>query len=87
MCLAIPGKVLSITEEAPLARVGMVDFGGVQRQINLTCVPEAQPGDYVLTHVGLAISVIDEAEAQRVFTYLDEIGELSANRFNGGGSR
>ncbi|MEQ9518008.1 MAG: HypC/HybG/HupF family hydrogenase formation chaperone [Parvibaculum sp.] len=83
MCLAIPGKVLSVTEAGPLARVGLVDFGGLQREINLTCVPEAQVGDYVLTHVGLAISVIDEDEAQRVFTYLDEIGELSV----GGGSR
>ena len=87
MCLAIPGKVLSVTEIAPLARVGLVDFGGVQREINLTCVPEAQVGDYVLTHVGLAISVIDEDEAQRVFTYLDEIGELSIGGTGGGGSR
>jgi len=83
MCLAIPGKVLSLTEATPLARVGLVDFGGVQREINLTCVPEAQVGDYVLTHVGLAISVIDEDEAERVFTYLDEIGELNIS----GGSR
>lgn len=79
MCLAIPGKVLNIVEDGPLARVGMVDFGGVHREINLTCVPEAKTGDYVLAHVGLAISVIDEAEAHRVFTYLDEIGELNAD--------
>lgn len=77
MCLAIPGKVVSITQDAPLARAGLVDFGGVQREINLTCVPEAQPGDYILAHVGLAISVIDEDEAQCVFTYLAEIDELS----------
>ncbi len=77
MCLAIPGRVLSITETAPLARTGLVDFGGIQREINLTCVADAQVGDYVLTHVGLAISVIDEEEAERVFTYLDTIAELS----------
>ena len=87
MCLAIPGKVLSIIEDAPFARVGMVDFGGVQREINLTCVPEAKPGDYVLAHVGLAISVLDEDEAQRVFTYLDEMGELSVGEFGGGADR
>ena len=79
MCLAIPGRVLSITEATPFARTGLVDFGGIQREINLTCVAEAQVGDYVLTHVGLAISVIDEEEAERVFNYLDEIGELSAS--------
>jgi hydrogenase expression/formation protein HypC len=76
MCLAIPGQVLSVIEEAPFARVGLVDFGGVQKEINLTFVPEAQPGDYVLAHVGLAISLIDEHEAQRVLTYLDEINAL-----------
>lgn len=79
MCLAIPGKILSITGEAPLARVGSVDFGGVQREINLACVPEAVPGDYILAHVGLAIGTIDETEADRVFTYLEEIGELAPN--------
>jgi hydrogenase expression/formation protein HypC len=79
MCLAIPGKVLHIIEEAPLARVGMVDFGGVRKEINLSFVPEAQPGDYILAHVGLAISLIDEDEAQRVFTYLDEISKLEAS--------
>ena len=76
MCLAIPGKVLTITDEARFARVGIVDFGGVRKEINLSCVPEAQPGDYILAHVGLAISLIDEVEAQRVLSYLDEISEL-----------
>ncbi len=76
MCLAIPGRVLNIIDEAPLARVGMVDFGGVHKEINLTCVPDAQPGDYILAHVGLAISLINDDEAQRVLTYLDEINEL-----------
>ena len=76
MCLAIPGKVLSIEGDDPLMRVGRIDFDGVIKQINLAYVPQAEPGDYVLVHVGFAISVIDEAEAMRVFELLQQI-ELS----------
>lgn len=76
MCLAIPGRVLSISGDDPLMRVGQVDFGGIVKEINLAFVPEAAIGDYVLVHVGFAISVINEAEATRVFDYLREIGEL-----------
>ncbi len=77
MCLAIPGKVLSITGDDPLTRTGRVSFGGTIREVNLTCVPEAQVDDYVLVHVGMAISVIDEEEAEQVFEYLAEIERLS----------
>lgn len=76
MCLAVPGRIESIAEAAPLMRVARVDFGGVRREVNLACVPEARMGDYVLVHVGFALSVIDEAEAQRVFGYLREIDAL-----------
>lgn len=76
MCLAIPGRVLSISGDDPLMRVGQVDFGGIVKEISLAFVPEAAIGDYVLVHVGFAISVINEAEATRVFDYLREIGEL-----------
>ena len=76
MCLAVPGRIESIAEAAPLMRVGKVDFGGVTREVNLACVPEAKIGDYVLVHVGFALSLIDEAEAQRVFGYLQEIDAL-----------
>lgn len=76
MCLAIPGKVESITETSPLERVGQVRFGGILKTINLAFVPEAGQGDYVLVHVGVAISKIDEEEAQEVFRYLEEIGDL-----------
>jgi len=76
MCLAVPGRLVSIDDEEPLLRTGRVDFGGLAREISLACVPEAAVGDYVLVHVGLAISVIDEAEARRVFDYLEEMGEL-----------
>lgn len=76
MCLAIPGKLIEITGNDPILREGKVDFSGVSRKVSLSCVPEAQVGDYVLIHVGMAISVIDEDEAQRVFRYLEEMGEL-----------
>lgn len=77
MCLAIPGKLLSIQGEDILERTGKVDFGGVVKEISLACVPDAEVGQYVLVHVGLALSVIDEQEAQQVFEYLREIDELN----------
>ena len=77
MCLAIPGKVLTIAGDDPLMRTARVDFGGVVKEINLAFAPEADVGDYVLVHVGFAIAVIDEAEAARIFAQLDEIGELA----------
>lgn len=76
MCLAIPGRIESVTEAGPLMRVARVDFGGVTREVNLACVPEAALGDYVLVHVGFALSVIDPAEAERIFGYLREIEAL-----------
>jgi hydrogenase expression/formation protein HypC len=76
MCLAVPGKIIELTEDEPLARLGRVDFGGMIKTINLSLVPEAGPGDYVLVHVGVAIGRVDEREALRVFEYLREIGEL-----------
>ena len=76
MCLAIPGKITSINDQDPLLRTGKVSFGGVVKEINLAYVPEAKVGDYVLVHVGFAISVVDEEEAQRVFEYLEQMEEL-----------
>lgn len=75
MCLAIPGKILSETGDG-LTRAARVDFAGVIREVSLAYVPEAKVGDYVIVHVGMAISVIDQDEAQRVFSYLREMGEL-----------
>jgi len=75
MCLAIPGKILS-TEGEDMLRSARVDFGGVVREVNLAYVPEAVIGDYVIVHVGFAISKVDEAEANRVFEYLKEMGEF-----------
>jgi hydrogenase expression/formation protein HypC len=81
MCLAIPGKVLSISGDDPLTRMGRIDFSGVVKQASLAYVPEVVIGDYVIVHVGFALSKVDEAEAQKVFEYLkqmDELGELQA---------
>ena len=76
MCLAIPGKITAITAQLDdTFRTGNVSFGGIQKEVNLAMVPHAQVGDYVLVHVGVAISVVDEAEALRTFEYLRQIGE------------
>jgi hydrogenase expression/formation protein HypC len=75
MCLAVPGKVVEITGEGDL-RMGKVDFAGVQRQACLAYVPEVQVGDYVLVHVGFAITRIDEQAAQETFAALAEISAL-----------
>ncbi len=76
MCLAVPGKIVSTVGE-DFVRVGRVNFGGIVKEVNLAYVPEAKVDDYVLVHVGFAISVIDEEEANRVFGYLKELGELA----------
>jgi hydrogenase expression/formation protein HypC len=79
MCLGVPGKVIEIYQPSPDALLmGKVDFGGVRKEVCLAYTPEVQVGDYVLIHVGFALSKIDEAEAQEIFSYLDEIGEVSA---------
>ena len=77
MCLAVPGKILSIDGIDPLLRSGRVDFAGVVKQVNLAYVPDARVGDYVLVHVGFAINTIDEDEAMQVFAYLRQMGELA----------
>jgi hydrogenase expression/formation protein HypC len=76
MCLAVPGQIKTITSEAELSRKGKVSFGGVLKDIDLSFVPEAQVGDWVIVHVGFAISKLDEEEAMETFRYLDEIGAL-----------
>jgi len=77
MCLAVPGRVVEIVDGRDVAfRVGKVDFGGIRKEVNLAYTPEAEVGKYVLVHVGFAISVIDEDEAQRVFQYLEQMGAV-----------
>jgi hydrogenase expression/formation protein HypC len=77
MCLAVPGKITSVSGEEPLARTGKIDFGGILKEASLAYVPEAKVGDYVIVHVGFAISRVDEEEAQKVFEYLREMEELA----------
>ncbi len=77
MCLAIPGKLIEISGgENEAFKTGKVSFDGVIKEANLSMLPEAKVGDYVLVHVGIALSVIDEQEAQETFRYLKEIGEI-----------
>ena len=75
MCLAVPGKLLE-TQLIGDSRLGTVEFGGIKRQVFLDFVPEAQTGDYVLVHVGFAISRLDEQEAHRTYELLERIGML-----------
>jgi hydrogenase expression/formation protein HypC len=75
MCLAIPGKVVEVRGEEPLFRTARVDFGGVVKEVSLACLPEAGVGDYVLVHVGFALTRLDESEAERVFAYLRALDE------------
>jgi len=82
MCLAIPGKIVALRDEADggdaLLRMAEVDFGGVTRDISLAYTPEAQTGEWVIVHVGFAISVLDEAEAQASLTELRALAEFQA---------
>ncbi len=86
MCLAVPGKIVELKEGDPLFRLGMVDFGGVTREVNLSCVPEAGVGDYVIVHVGIALSRMEEGEAlktreeMRAIVSAVERGEPMAGR-------
>ncbi|SDQ51804.1 HypC/HybG/HupF family hydrogenase formation chaperone [Flagellimonas zhangzhouensis] len=77
MCLAIPGKLLEITSKLDETfRMGKVSFGGVKKEVSLALVPEAKVDDYVMVHVGAAISVVDEEEAKKTFEILSLLGEL-----------
>jgi hydrogenase expression/formation protein HypC len=73
MCLAIPGRVTTISGNDPLMKTGLVNFGGILKEVNLVYVPEVKVDDYVIVHVGFAISILDEAEAQKVFDTLNEL--------------
>lgn len=74
MCLGVPGRILDVSQDGTL-RMGKVAFGPVTKTVCLAYVPEAEPGDYVIVHVGFAISRLDEDEALQVFAYLEKVGE------------
>jgi hydrogenase expression/formation protein HypC len=76
MCLAVPGKILSIQGD-DFARTARVSFGGIVKEVSLAYVPEAKIGEYAIVHVGFAISLVDEEEALRTFEYLRQMGELA----------
>ena len=87
MCLAIPGKVAEIQVKEGV-RTGRVLFGGIARQACLDFVPEARAGDFVMVHVGFAISVVDKEEAERTYALLESMGVLSEELgLNAEGSR
>ena len=80
MCLGIPGRVVDTWEDHGIL-MGRVDFNGVVKRVCLHHVPEAQPGEYVIVHVGFALQRVDEAEARKVFEFLegmDQLDELKA---------
>ncbi len=77
MCLSIPGKLVEITAQLDdVFRIGKVDFEGITKDVNLAMVPEANVGDYVLVHVGAAISIINEEEAKKTFEILKQMDEM-----------
>ena len=77
MCLAVPGKILSIVDSGDvLSRIGKVSFGGIVKDVNLAYTPEAKVDDYVIVHVGFALNTVDESEAVKVFEYLTAIEGL-----------
>ena len=78
MCLAVPGKIVSVSSaDDPLFKSGKVSFDGVIREVNLAAVPEAEVGNYVLVHVGMALNIIDEEEALKTLEYFKEIDALN----------
>lgn len=75
MCLAIPGKIISISDDVPLFRSGRIDFSGVTKEVSLAYVPEADIDDYVIVHAGFAISKVDEQEAQASLQIFRELSD------------
>ena len=76
MCLGVPGQILEIREDPTGMNMARVSFGGIVKEVCLAYTPEVEVGDYVVVHVGFAISTIDETEAHKVFEFLKEMGEL-----------
>jgi len=78
MCLAVPGKVLMIDDSNPEIKMAKVDFAGVVKEVSIQWLPEVAVGDYVLTHVGMALNILDEKDALETLDLLREMGELDA---------
>ena len=87
MCLAIPGRIITVeNHEDETFRTAKVSFGGILKEVNLALVPEARQGDYVLVHVGIAISIVDEYEALKTLQYVEKLGALEELKSANGGS-
>ena len=76
MCLAVPGKIIEILDEHSITKMAKVNFGGIIKEVSLAYTPEANVDDYVIVHVGFAISKLNEKEALRTLRYLEEINEI-----------
>jgi hydrogenase expression/formation protein HypC len=77
MCLAIPGKLIEISQDPQGVKMGKANFGGIVKQVCLEYTPEANAGDYVLVHVGFALSKVNEEEAARTYRLLEEMNQLT----------
>lgn len=73
MCLAVPGKIISINNNDPLLKTAKVSFGGILKEVSLAYLPEAEIGNYVIVHVGFALSIVDEDEAQKTLQYFSQM--------------
>lgn len=80
MCLAVPGKIINISGDDLLSRMGKINFSGIQKEISLAYLPEAKINDYVIVHAGFAISMIDEEEAIKSLKSFQELDDLEANQ-------
>ena len=78
MCLAVPGKVLSIDDSNTELKMAKVDFAGVVKEVSVQWLPEVKEGDYVLTHVGMALNILNEEEAMETLRLLKELGDIDA---------
>jgi hydrogenase expression/formation protein HypC len=80
MCLAAPGKIINISGDDPLARMGNIDFSGIKKEISLAYLPEAKKDDYVIVHAGFAISIIDEEDARESLKAFQELDDFEAKQ-------
>jgi hydrogenase expression/formation protein HypC len=80
MCLAVPGKIINISGDEPLVRMGTIDFSGIKKEISLAYLPEAKIDDYVIVHAGFAISIIDEEDARESLKAFQELDDLEAKQ-------
>ena len=78
MCLAVPGKVVSIDENNPDLRMARVDFSGIMKEVSVQWLPEVKVGDYILSHTGMALNILDEEDAMETLRLLRELGEMDA---------